>query len=69
MLLAFVGFIILALLGVGFCAVGLFLLFLITGGLYYVGRWYPVLIIIQFSIGITLLWLAFANAPFTIVLG
>lgn len=69
MLLAFVGFIILALLGVGFCAVGLFCLCLITGGLYYVGKWYPVLIIIQFSIGITLLWLAFANAPFTIVLG
>ncbi len=69
MVLAFIGFIVLALLGLGFCAVGVFLLFLLTGGLYYVGRWYPVLPLIQFIIGGLLLWLAFANAPFTITVG
>lgn len=69
MFLSFIGFIILAILGVGFCLFGLFLFVIISAGLQYVGKWYPVLIIIQFFIGIGILWLAFTYAPFSIVLG
>lgn len=69
MLLAFLGFIVLALLGVGFILCGLIQLAFITGGLEFVGRSYLVMMLIEFAIGIALLWVAFANAPFSIVMG
>lgn len=69
MILAFIGFMLLALLGCGFIICACVLLAFINGGLEFVGRSYVIMILVPLIIGIVLLWIAFSNAPFTVVVG
>jgi hypothetical protein len=71
MLLAFLGFIVLALLGVGFILCGLIQLAFITGGLEFIGRSYLVMMLIEFAIGIALsdCWGVLPNSIFFLLRG